>query len=86
MALVGVSIIECIQPKFIKQKMRGHKLRRVVQLHGALKKKGIKHGYMYLSTSLPYQNCMHAQIKEKIISRECRLPLTAESFVFPLSV
>jgi len=39
-----------------------------------------------LGTSLPYQNCMHAEIKDKIISRECLLPFTAESFIFPFSV
>jgi len=41
---------------------------------------------MYLGTSLPYQNCMHAHIKDKIISRECLLPVTAVSFVFPFPV
>jgi len=44
MALVGISIIECIQPQCIKPKMRGHKLRCLVQWQEALKQKGIKEG------------------------------------------
>jgi len=42
MELVGVTIIECSQLKCIKPKMRGRKLRSVVQWQGALKQKGMK--------------------------------------------
>jgi hypothetical protein len=44
MELVGVSIKKCSQPKCIKLKMRGHKLRSVAQWQGALKQKDIKQG------------------------------------------
>jgi hypothetical protein len=40
---MGVSIIECSQPKGIKPKMRGHKLRSGVYWQGAFKQNGIKH-------------------------------------------
>ena len=44
MELVGLSIIEHSQPKGIKPKMGGHKLRSVAHWQGALKEKGIKQG------------------------------------------
>jgi len=40
----GVSVIELWQPKFVKPKTRGRKLRNAVHWQGALKQGGVKQG------------------------------------------